>query len=54
MASRPESRASGLYSSRPNTEAIDATLSAPEAATIRNTANTCGIPHTMRLLMPVT
>ena len=28
--------------------------SAPEAATIRNTANTWGVPHTMRLLMPVT
>ena len=54
MASSPESRASGLYSSRPNTEAIEATLSTPEAATIRNIANTCGMPHTIRLLMPVT
>ena len=54
MASSAESRASGLYAARPNTDAIDATLIAPDAATIRNTANTCGMPHTMRLLMPVT
>ena len=43
---KAESRASGLYITRPNTEEIDATFSAPEAATIRNTANTCGVPQT--------
>ena len=38
IAIRPDSGASGLYSLLPNTEAIEATLSAPDAATMRNTA----------------
>jgi hypothetical protein len=37
----------------PNTEPIEATLSTPDAATIRKIANTCGMPHTIWLSMPV-
>ena len=54
IASTPESRASGSYAARANTDESDATLRAPDAATIRKTANTWGSPHTMRLFMPVT
>ena len=36
------------------TEAIDATFSAPDAATMRKIAKTCGNPHTTWLFMPVT
>ncbi len=54
MHSRPDSGARALYSGLPNTDPIDATLSAPEAATIRKIAKTCGSPQTIRLFMPVT
>ena len=49
-----DSGASGLYIGLLNTDAIEATFSAPDAATIRNTANTCGRPQTIWLSMPVT
>ncbi len=54
MQSRPESGARGLYMTLPNTEPIEATLSTPEAATIRNMAKTCGMPQTIWFDMPVT
>ena len=54
MHSRPDSGARGLYAGLPNTEPIEATLSTPEAATIRKIANTCGMPQTIWLFMPVT
>jgi hypothetical protein len=50
----PDSRARDLYAACPNTLPTDATFSAPEAATIRKIANTCGVPHTISLFMPVT
>jgi hypothetical protein len=43
-----------LYSACPNTDPTDATFSTPDAATIRKIANTCGIPQTIRLFIPVT
>ena len=39
-ATRPDKRDSGLYIFLLKTEAIDAILSAPDAATIKNKANT--------------
>ena len=54
IASSPDKGASGLNSVLPKTEAIEATFSAPEAATTRKTANTCGKPQTIWLFMPVT
>ena len=35
------------------TDEIEATFKAPEAATIRKIANTCGKPQTTSLFMPV-
>ena len=51
---KPDNRDKGLYIALLKTEAIEATFNAPEAATIKNKANTCGIPQTIRLPIPVT
>ncbi len=53
MHSRPDNGAQDLYALSPNTEWMFATLSTPEAATTRNTANTCGSPQTIWLFIPV-
>ena len=44
----------GFVIRRLKTDDTEATLSAPEAETIRKTAKTWGVPHTIWLLMPVT